>query len=182
LLEGKNVNLRVMEKEDLPLFQEWLNNPKFMGEYAPPTQSSRTELEKVNEANPFELKFFIIEKKDGSKIGYVFHLNMLTYFIMGKLLEIGYAVLPSERGRGYCTEAAQLMVDYLFLSKDIARIQATTHTKNVISQKVLEKVGFKREGTLRKPALIRGEWTDMFIFSILREEWKEPRILTKFLR
>jgi RimJ/RimL family protein N-acetyltransferase len=96
-----------------------------------------------------------------------------------KMQEIGYALVPSERGKGYCTEATQLVVDYLFLSKDIARIQATTHTKNVVSQKVLEKVGFEKEGTLRKPALIRGEWTDMFIFSILREEWKEPKILTR---
>ena len=173
------MNLRAMEKEDLPLFQEWINNPEFMGEYIPPTQSSKTELEKALAPNPFECKWFFIEKKDGSKIGYMFHFNMLTYFVMGNLLEIGYALLPSERGKGYCTEAAQLMVDYLFLSKNIARIQATTHTKNVISQKVLEKVGFKREGTLRKPALIRGEWTDMFLYSILREEWKEPKILTK---
>ena len=50
-------------------------------------------------------------------------------------------------------------------------------TKNVASQKVLEKVGFKREGTLRKTYLLRGEWTDIFIFSILREEWIEPRTL-----
>jgi RimJ/RimL family protein N-acetyltransferase len=71
------------------------------------------------------------------------------------------------------------MVDNLFLSKDIPRIVATTHTKNVISQKILEKVGFKREGTMRKSYFCRGEWTDMFLFSILREEWKEPKILTK---
>jgi RimJ/RimL family protein N-acetyltransferase len=96
-----------------------------------------------------------------------------------KMLEIGYSLIPSERGKGYCTEATQLMVDYLFLSKDIDRIQATTHVKNAASQKVLEKVGFKREGTLRKPTRIRGEWTDLVIFSILREEWKEPKILTK---
>ena len=179
MLEGKMVNLRIMEKEDLPLFQEWNNNPEFGGDYFPPTQNSRAELEKALEANSFELKFFIIEKKDGSKIGYIFHLNMLTYFVMGKLLEIGYALLPSERGKGYSTEAAKLMVDYLFLSKDVARIQATTHSKNVISQKVLEKVGFKKEGTLRKPVVIRGEWTDMTLYSILREEWKEPKILTR---
>jgi RimJ/RimL family protein N-acetyltransferase len=49
----------------------------------------------------------------------------------------------------------------------------------VISQKVLEKVGFKKEGTLRKPVVIRGEWTDMTLYSILREEWKEPKKLTK---
>ncbi len=64
------------------------------------------------------------------------------------------------------------MVDYLFLTKNVARIQATTHTKNVISGKVLEKVGFKRKCTLRKPAPIWGEWTNMFIFSILEKNGK----------
>jgi RimJ/RimL family protein N-acetyltransferase len=125
----------------------------------------------------FRNEGFIIEKKDGSKIGYIWHFNMLAPYM--NMLELGYGLVPSERGKGYCTEAAQLMVDYLFLSKDIVRIHATTHTKNVISQKVLEKVGFKREGTMRKCYFNRGEWTDMFIFSILGEEWKEPKILTK---
>jgi RimJ/RimL family protein N-acetyltransferase len=177
LLEGTNVNLRVMEKEDLPLITEWCNNIEFGGEYLRPLQMSRADIEKSGESTLFETKVFIIEKKDGSKIGHIWHFNMLAPYM--KMQEIGYALVPSERGKGYCTEATQLMVDCLFLSKDIARIQATTHTKNVASQKVLEKVGFKRDGTLRKLALIRGEWTDMFIFSILREEWKEPKILTK---
>jgi RimJ/RimL family protein N-acetyltransferase len=41
-----------------------------------------------------------------------------------------------------------LIVDYLFLSKDIARIQAMTDVRNKASQKVLERVGFRREGTI----------------------------------
>jgi len=179
LLEGKNVNLRVMEKEDLPQITEWFNNTEFLGEYMGPFAVRKAEMEKAcfPEVDPFERKWFFIEKKDGSKIGYIWHSNMLNLYM--KMLELGYGLVPSERGKGYCTEATQLMVDYLFLSKDITRIIATTHTKNVASQKVLEKVGFKREGTLRKTYLLRGEWTDMFIFSILREEWKEPKILTK---
>jgi RimJ/RimL family protein N-acetyltransferase len=179
LLEGKNVNLRVMEKEDLPQITEWFNNTEFLGEYMGPFAVRRAEMEKAcfPEVDPFERKWFFIEKKDGSKIGYIWHSNMLNPYM--KMLELGYGLVPSERGKGYCTEAAQLMVDYLFLSKDITRIIATTHTKNVASQKALEKVGFKKEGTLRKTYLLRGEWTDMFIFSILREEWKEPKILTK---
>ena len=171
------MNLRVMEKEDLPLITEWCNNIEFGGEYLRPLQMSRAEIEKSGESTLFETKVFIIEKKDGSKIGHIWHFNMLAPY--AKMQEIGYALVPSERGKGYCTEATQLMVDCLFLSKDIARIQATTHTKNVASQKVLEKVGFKREGTMRKCYFNRGEWTDMFIFSILREEWKEPKILTR---
>jgi ribosomal-protein-alanine N-acetyltransferase len=47
------------------------------------------------------------------------------------------------------------------------------------SQRVLEKAGFKKEGIVRKCIFIRGEWRDEFLYSILREEWKEPQILTK---
>jgi len=176
LLEGKTVNLRVMEKEDLTLLLEWMNNPKFMGEFLPLTQWSRTELEKAGQVDPFEMKWFFIEKKDGSKIGYIFHFNML-HITMGKLLEIAYALLPSERGKGYCTEATQLMVDYLFLSMDVSRVQAIISIGNKASERVLEKAGFTREGTIRRH--VRGARRDAYLYSILREEWKEPKILTK---
>jgi len=176
LLEGKNVNLRMIEKEDLPLFAEWFNKPEVTGEYNPLHQMSRTEAEKILE-NPNELKPFIIEKKDGSKIGFVAHFYVLH--VAGKLLEIGYSLIPDERGKGYCTEAVLIMVDYLFLSRDVIRVQATTDVRNVGSQKVLEKAGFKKEGTIRKSILIRGDWRDAYLYSILREEWKVPKILTK---
>jgi RimJ/RimL family protein N-acetyltransferase len=173
LLEGKNVNLRVAEREDIPLYSEWTNNPEFFGEFEWFPQRSRAEQEKAYDALTSDFKTFFIEKKDGTKIGYVVH------FLTGTLLEIGYALVPSERGKGYCTEAVRILVDYLFLSKDIARIQVQTDPRNVASQKVLEKVGFNKEGTLRKSYFMWGEWTDSLIYSILREEWKEPKILTK---
>jgi len=176
LLEGRNVNLRAMEKDDLPLIADWFNDPKFFGEFNPLRQMSRTEAEKMFES-PLELKPFIIEKKDGNKIGFISHFYVLHP--AGRQLEIGYSLLPSERGKGYCTEAATIMVDYLFLSKDTMRIQASTEVRNAASQKVLEKIGFKKEGTLRKCFFMRGEWRNAYLYSILREEWKEPRILTK---
>jgi len=173
LLEGKTVNLRVVEKEDLPLWSEWNNNPEFRGEYTPLPQESKTELAKRYDNLGPDAKWFFIEKKDGTKIGGV------IYFPVGKLLEIGFALIPNERGKGYCTEAVEIMVDYLFASKEIVRIQATTHVENKASQKVLEKAGFTREGTIRKVLFIRGEWADGYLYSILREEWKEPKILAR---
>jgi len=173
LLEGKNVNLRVQEKEDLPLVAEWLNDPEFFGVFSPLRQQSKTELEKGFDKVTPETKWFFIEKKDGSKIGGISH------FPAGKLLEIGYALIPSERGKGYCTEAAKIMVDYLFLAKDIVRIQTHIDPRNIASWKVIEKAGFKKEGTVRKSSFFKGEWRDMLLYSILREEWKEPKILTK---
>ena len=165
-----------MEKEDLPLFVEWVNEPEVSGEYNPLRQMSKTEAEKMFET-PHEKKSFIIEKKDGSKIGFIVHFYVLH--IAGKQLEIGYSLVPSERGKGYCSEAVKIMVDYLFLSKETMRIQAQTDQRNVASQKVLEKVGFKKEGILRKNFFMRGEWREAYIYSILREEWKEPKILTR---
>jgi len=47
------------------------------------------------------------------------------------------------------------------------------------SQKVLQKAGFRKEWIIRKSVFSRGEWRDRALYSILREEWKEPRILAK---
>jgi len=175
LLEGKTVNLRILEKEDTQTLLEWINNPEVMGEFQPPRQWSRAELEKEYETDLFGFKDFFIEKKDGSGIGFISYYD--SYLGTIKLLEIGYCSLPSERGKGYCTEAAQLMVEYLFLSMDVSRVQASVNIGNKASQRVLEKAGFTREGTIRRTA--RGERRDFYLYSILREEWKEPKILTK---
>jgi len=173
LLEGKSVNLRVVEKEDLSLLAEWSNNSEYLGEFIWLPQQSKAEWEKRYDNLAPDTKWFFIEKKDGTKIGTLFH------FPRGELLEIGYALIPSERSKGYGTEAVKVMVDYLFLSKNIVRVQAITDVDNVASQSVLKKAGFKKEGTIRKSAFMRGEWRDGCLYSILREEWKEPKTLTK---
>jgi len=174
VLEGKNVNLRVVEKEDLPLVAEWFNNPEFGGRYDPlNAQESKVEIEKKYEKLGPEEKWFLIEKKDGAKVGFI------GTFTEGGSLEVGYALVSSERGRRYGTEALMIMVDYLFLSKELVRIQAGTNVENKASQKVLERTGFQKEGTMRKAIFVRGKWTDFYRYSVLREEWKEPRILTK---
>ena len=167
------MNLRVIEKEDLPLFIEWVNNPQ-TDEFEPlDPQRSKKEIEDRYDKRGPDEKSFLIEKKDGTRIGSIGH------YPSGSMLEIGYSIFPEERGKGYCTEAVQIMVDYLFMSRSIVRVQAHTSTRNKASQRVLEKAGFMKEGLLRKAEFIRGEWTDMILYSIIREEWKEPKILTR---
>lgn len=173
LLKGKSVNLEVIEKEDLPLLAEWSNDPEYLGDYIWLPQQCRTEWEKKYDNLAADTKWFFIEKKDGTKIGTMFH------WFTGNLLEISCVLAQNERGKGYGGEATQLMVDYLFLSKDIVRIQAHTDARNMASQKALQKVGFKKEGTIRKSVFARGEWRDRALYSILREDWKEPKILTR---
>jgi len=173
LLEGKNVNLRIMEKEDLPIILEWTNDLELRGEYEPIEQMGMKELEEWYDKPRPDEKWFIIEKKNKSKVGQVF------YMPSGPCFEIGYRLLPKERGKGYCTEAVKIIVDYLFLTRSMVRIQAHTNPKNLASHRVLAKAGFQKEGQIRKPIFIRGAWQDGVLYGILREEWREPKILTK---
>jgi RimJ/RimL family protein N-acetyltransferase len=172
LLEGRNVSLRIIEKQDLPILLEWDNNIDFRGQFENPKQETIADLERLYD-NIKDTQWFFIEKKDGTKIGFIAH------FLSAGETEIGYNIVPNERNRGFAGEAIQIMVDYLFLSRDMVRIQAKADTENAPSWKALEKAGFKREGILRKTCHCRGEWRDDCIYSILREEWKEPKILTK---
>ncbi|MCJ7425470.1 GNAT family N-acetyltransferase [Candidatus Bathyarchaeota archaeon] len=170
MLEGKNVNLRIMEKEDLPVLREWDNNPEFMGRFEPLRQETRTDLERTCD-NLKDAQRFFVEKKDGAKIGYIAH------FLAAGEIELGYFIVPTERRKGYASEAIKILADYLFLSKHIVRIQAKADLENLASWKALEKAGFTREGILRKTYYCWGEHRDDCIYSILREEWKEPKVL-----
>ena len=173
MLEGKNVNLRIMEKEDLPFYVKWVNDPSFFGDYNPLEQTMKTEMEKNYDTAPPGRQRFFVEKKDKTRIG------VIGVFLVGDLWEIGFTLIPRERGKGYGAESVTIMIDYLFLSRDLVRLQANTDLRNIASQRLLEKVGFKKEGVVRKSMFIHGEWRDLLLYGILREEWKEPKILTK---
>jgi RimJ/RimL family protein N-acetyltransferase len=181
LLEGKEVRLRLRDKEDLGFFFDFWNAIDFYGEYEViQPQISRAQAEKRIEDislsdSGVNWTWFVIEKKEGTKIGFILHFTVQP----AGIIEVGYALIPSEMGKGYGTEALQTMVDYLFLTREIMRIQATTDPRNKPSRRILEKAGFKMEGTIRKSGFCRGEWVDDCLYSILREEWKEPKILTK---
>jgi RimJ/RimL family protein N-acetyltransferase len=179
LLEGKTVNLRVMEREDIDFMVDCFNDVDFWGEYDPiAEQRSNAERMKQFDNPPSwvistERKRFVVLKKDGTRIGFISHWRAQP----SGMIEIGYHIIPNERGKGYGTESVQLMVDYLFLSSNIIRIQAVTDVRNKASQRVLEKAEFKVEGTIRKSAFTRGEWTNAYLYGVLREEWKEPKVL-----
>jgi [ribosomal protein S5]-alanine N-acetyltransferase len=114
----------------------------------------------------------LIEKSvSGEKIGWIsYYTTRIDY---PYLYEIGYALSPKERRMGYMSEAARLIVDHLFSTKDIERLEAVTDAENLGSQGVLEKVGFRREGVLRKRSKRDGQYRDEFMDGILREDRKK---------
>jgi len=85
--------------------------------------------------------------------------------------ELGYELLSSYWGKGLMREALTAIIEFGFRGLDLNRIEAFVQSTNAPSQRLLEKLGFKMEGTLRLRAMVFGEPVDEHAFGLLREEW-----------
>jgi ribosomal-protein-alanine N-acetyltransferase len=88
-------------------------------------------------------------------------------------VEIGYMLAASHQGQGLGTRAVRLLVDKLFRETDIHRIFATVSVENEPSCRLLTRLGFAHEGTLREHYLIQGRRIDEAVYGLLRHEWKK---------
>ena len=86
--------------------------------------------------------------------------------------EIGFTLAGEHQGHGYATEAARLLVRYLFAARAKHRITACCDSRNEASVAVLERLAMRREGHLRQSTWAKGEWTDDLLFALLRDEWQ----------
>lgn len=98
-------------------------------------------------------------------------------FGVGKYPNIGIVLLPEWRGRGVGTHAQLLLCRYLFAHTPTRRIEAGTQPENLAEQRVLERIGFVREGTLRAAEFRDGTWRDIVVYGLLRGELREPGML-----
>lgn len=85
-------------------------------------------------------------------------------------VEIGIALFPDYRGRGVGTEAQRLLVEHLFATTTVHRIQAGTEVDNIAEQTALDRVGFQREGVMRGHHFRAGDWRDSIMYAPLRTE------------
>lgn len=169
MLVGDKVRIRALEQDDLDWFTEWNNDIEYTGLYEPVEVSSRHSLEKWFNGE-HSSSWWVVMDIDSNPVG------QIVTGPDGGHQYIGYIIHPDHRQKGYCTEAVQLMVDYLFLANNIVRIQAESNPENMASIRVLEKAGFTYEGTRRKVIFMHGKHNDSAIYSILRDEWK-PKFL-----
>ena len=93
--------------------------------------------------------------------------------IHSQTAELGYYIAEEYWGKGIMTEAVKQICAYVFAKSDIIRIYAEPFAYNIASCRVLEKVGFQYEGTLRSNAVKNGKVIDMEMYSLLKAEIKE---------
>jgi RimJ/RimL family protein N-acetyltransferase len=89
-----------------------------------------------------------------------------------KNMEVGYFLGEQYWGKGITSIALRKYVDYLFKTFDIARVYAPVFEFNIASQRVLEKVGFRKEAVLKKSVIKNNVYHNEVIYALLKEEFK----------
>ena len=97
----------------------------------------------------------------------VFYLNLEQ----GRA-EIGYSLHPDWQGHGLASEALQLVLGYAFNNLGLRRIEADIDPRNLPSCRLVERLGFVREGLLRERWHVNGELCDSAIYGLLRQDFK----------
>lgn len=92
--------------------------------------------------------------------------------------EVGYLLGPEARGRGAATRAVGLLIGWSFRELGMERVQALIHPDNPPSARVLEKLGFQREGLLRRCRPGEGRREDRILLAVLPDEFVWPSALT----
>ncbi len=91
----------------------------------------------------------------------------------GRCAEIGYTFHPDHWGRGYATEAAQAIVEYLFTDFGVSRVEASLHPDNHPSARLLEACGMTYEGLKRQGFWKGDECSDGMFYGMTRTDWDE---------
>ena len=174
-LMGPRVQLRPFVPGDFePLFV-WYNDPETVAPFDRFSVDTLEGFERaVREAsadpNSLAPRFVVELNADSRAIGFVGHYRPHPVL---ETIDIWYVIGDRQsRGHGYGREAVDLLVDHLFRTTPMVRIGATTDVENVPSWRLLEALGFRREGTLRSALFHHARWHDIHVYGLTRDEWE----------
>jgi RimJ/RimL family protein N-acetyltransferase len=89
--------------------------------------------------------------------------------------EVGFALAKPAWRQGYMSEALRALLDHAFTVLDLNRVEADTDPRNLPSVRLLERLGFVREGLLRERWIVAGEASDAALYGLLRRDWATRR-------
>jgi RimJ/RimL family protein N-acetyltransferase len=181
VLDGPHVRLRSPEERDLEGIFRWYNDPDIVAPF------DRFETDTFDEfahsvataaGDPTSLapRYVVEPKEDPRVIGVV---GCYRAHPVLEYTDVWYVLGDAQaRGKGYGREAVGLLVDHLFATETPPRVGATCDVENVPSYRLLEGLGFRREGTLRSALFHHAKWHDVFVYGVTAPEWRARPAVT----
>lgn len=171
ILETERLVLREIKNEDADAIFSCFSNEqvmKYYGSDAFQTIEQAKDLIELFAKNYLEKRTIRwgIEVKDSNEL--IGTIGYHAWASKHRKAEIGYEIHPTYWRKGYVSEAIQKIIEYGFKEMDLTRIGAIIYLENDGSYKLLEKLGFQREGVLRKNMYQNGEPYDTYIYSLIK--------------
>lgn len=175
LFRGKTLKLTAKREGDIEIIASWDEDPEYLRnvdtDIAVPRPAEHFEGEGDPSANSFYFRLRTIE--DDRLIGFIVIHSIEWNNRAGTLaMGIGHA---NDRGKGYGSEALQLILRYAFHELNLNRVGLDVIEYNERGIRAYEKAGFKVEGRMRQAVQRDGKLYDRIIMGILRSEWEESR-------
>jgi ribosomal-protein-alanine N-acetyltransferase len=171
MLQGRSIQLRPARETDLDAMYAAHVNIADRGAYFPLGVQSEPAFRRAFAENGFwqrEEGTLLIVTSDAETAGHIEFFKPVSYW---DAFELSYQLYGEAfAGRGYATEAVQLLVDYLFATKKQHRIHLVIVPENAPSCRVAEKCGFVPEGTVRGAFFNDGRNQDVLLYSLLRTD------------
>ncbi len=171
LLIGKKLYLRPATAEDIANTHHWfLQSDSQMIFYRPHqllTATEAAELFKRQEKSPDRQELIMARQSDNMPVGRIRYIELNTY---NRSVELFVLVDPDEQRKGHGSEGIRILCHYAFRFLDLNRIYGYACVKNSAAIKLIEHLGFRKEGTLRNHFLFNGEYQDGVVASLLRFE------------
>ncbi len=174
MIEGKLVNLRAMEMEDLERNWRWINDREVTRFLVHRYQFSRAAedawmAEHVKKPLSYEGPLFAIETKDGMHVG---NISLFNCSPENRRAELG--IMIGEKAywsKGYGADAILTLLRFAFDEMNLNRVQLGTYNFNARAIACYRKCGFIEEGRLRQAIYRDGACSDMIWMGILRDEF-----------
>jgi RimJ/RimL family protein N-acetyltransferase len=171
VLSGRSVTLRQVREVDLDALYDAHTNIRSRGAYFPLGVLSQTAFRGEFAEHGFWQKtegMLVIEPQEGEIAGHIEFFRPVSYW---DAFELSYQLYSDHyAGRGFVTEAVQLLVDYLFGAKKEHRIQLVVVGENAASRRIADKCGFTLEGSARGAFFNNGRNQDVLLYSLLRTD------------
>ena len=171
MLIGERITLRPVRETDLDQLYDAHVDIRNRGRFFPLGVQSEPAFRKAFADNGFwerEEGLLVIVAPEGEICGHIEFFKPVSYW---DAFELSYQLYDDRfAGRGFTTEAIQLLVDYLFATKKQGRIQLDIVPGNAASRRLAEKCGFTLEGTARAAFFNDGRSQDLLIYSLLRDD------------
>ena len=177
MLIGERIKLVPTKREYIGSYLKWINDPEIT-QYLVIFRPMTKEMEESwydnlnNRENDFLFAIVIpIENEEDFLIG---NCGIHQVNWKDRLGVLGIMIGEKDYwGKGYGTEAIELLLDYGFNTLNLNRIELLVHDFNHKAIKCYEKLGFVKEGLKRQAMFINGEYHDTFIMGMLSQDWKK---------